>query len=148
MGAKKNKPHGPNCNHCKAVRRKEKVVFVEGTDVPICKCHSKPMFWRAVARLKDGGHWLCKEDYRKHDRTKRLKRYGMVEEDYLHMFTQQGGQCAICKAPPDKRWGKFAVDHCHKTGEVRGLLCMICNTAIGRLEARWEPIMHYLGVNR
>jgi hypothetical protein len=45
------------------------------------------------------------------------------------MLESQGGVCAICKAPPGKKW--LHVDHSHKTGDVRGLLCGNCNAAIG-----------------
>jgi Recombination endonuclease VII len=53
--------------------------------------------------------------------------YGISLEDYDVMFERQGGACAICK-----RTGvTLCVDHCHLTGEVRGLLCIRCNSAIG-----------------
>lgn len=46
------------------------------------------------------------------------------------MLDQQAGLCAICTDPmvPGK---KTHVDHCHKTGRIRGLLCHHCNVAIG-----------------
>src|SRR5262245_38034966 len=55
------------------------------------------------------------------------KVYGISWADYETMFERQGGACAICK-----RTGlTLCVDHCHLTGEVRGLLCIRCNSAIG-----------------
>ena len=55
------------------------------------------------------------------------KVYGISLADYEAMFERQGGACAICK-----RTGlTLCVDHCHLTGEVRGLLCIRCNSAIG-----------------
>jgi Recombination endonuclease VII len=55
------------------------------------------------------------------------KVYGISWADYEAMFERQGGACAICK-----RTGlTLCVDHCHLTGEVRGLLCIRCNSAIG-----------------
>lgn len=47
------------------------------------------------------------------------------------MLVRQGGVCAICGGPPDGRWKRFHVDHCHKTGRVRGLLCRKCNNGLG-----------------
>lgn len=59
-------------------------------------------------------------------------------EDYDRMLTAQGGVCAICKQPEThKRNGKvkaLAVDHDHRTGKIRGLLCADCNTGIGKLK--------------
>ena len=47
--------------------------------------------------------------------------------------TRQGASCAICKStePCMKNAGRLYVDHCHETGEVRGLLCFRCNTMLG-----------------
>lgn len=62
----------------------------------------------------------------------RLRReYGITQEDYYDILEEQDGVCFICKGPP--AWGKskFCVDHDHDTGEVRGLLCNPCNSAIG-----------------
>lgn len=47
------------------------------------------------------------------------------------MYEAQDGRCAICRKP--ERWRYLSVDHCHGTGRVRGLLCSMCNTAIGKL---------------
>lgn len=61
----------------------------------------------------------------------RLRReYGLAIEDYERMLAEQGELCAICRGPqtPGRR---LAVDHCHKTGLVRGLLCDNCNKTLG-----------------
>ena len=59
--------------------------------------------------------------------------YGLTEQDYDRMFTEQHGVCAICKNPP-KSQRRFDVDHNHITGQVRGLLCTSCNRQVGTLE--------------
>lgn len=60
----------------------------------------------------------------------RLKaRYGMSVSDYEQMYLEQGGRCAIC----DTAYPTLCIDHCHKTGRVRGLLCTQCNTGVGHL---------------
>lgn len=58
------------------------------------------------------------------------KTYGISIVEYELILEAQGGKCAICKGGTSKR--HFAVDHNHKTGEVRGLLCGRCNTALAR----------------
>lgn len=58
-------------------------------------------------------------------------------QKYNEMYIHQNGVCAICLQPEsiinDKQYA-LAVDHCHKTGIVRGLLCQVCNRAEGLLE--------------
>lgn len=55
--------------------------------------------------------------------------YGVTQEKYLQMLEGQGGGCAICEEKPNGK--KLAVDHCHTTNKVRGLLCHRCNTSLG-----------------
>ena len=57
------------------------------------------------------------------------KFYGLDIHEYSKILTCQKGGCAICSKPPGKR--SLAVDHCHQTKAVRGLLCQSCNIAIG-----------------
>ena len=59
-------------------------------------------------------------------------KYGVSLEAYDAMLKSQDGSCAICggQNQMDK---PLAVDHCHKTGKVRGLLCYQCNVGIGNL---------------
>ena len=66
----------------------------------------------------------------------RLKRsYGIDLEEYQKMLDSQGGVCKICKSPEAKgRWRQFHVDHCHKNGHVRGILCNRCNTMLGMID--------------
>lgn len=55
---------------------------------------------------------------------------------YVYLFDKQNGICAICGSPPsDKR---LAVDHCHTTGKIRGLLCSSCNCALGLFKDNTE----------
>lgn len=62
-------------------------------------------------------------------------KYGITLEEYETILSDQNYCCKICKTKKPGRKGvdRFAVDHCHKSSKVRGLLCMKCNTAIGLL---------------
>jgi hypothetical protein len=60
---------------------------------------------------------------------RRLRPYGMTPEDYSVLWSKQGGICNICGGENNGR--TLAVDHDHKTGEVRGLLCDDCNRMLG-----------------
>lgn len=61
----------------------------------------------------------------------RLKGYGLTRTDYARLLREQNGVCAICFRPSKI---KLAVDHCHRTRRVRGLLCGPCNRGIGLLQ--------------
>ena len=63
---------------------------------------------------------------------KLIVRYGISIEHYEEMYEQQQGRCKICNIEEKHASrGKFHVDHCHKTEEVRGLLCGKCNRGLG-----------------
>jgi len=57
-----------------------------------------------------------------------IRKYGVTQADYDHMLSAQGGGCAICSR---KQNHALDVDHCHATGNVRGLLCTNCNRLLG-----------------
>jgi hypothetical protein len=61
--------------------------------------------------------------------------YGLTPGDYDRLLALQGGRCASCGKTPGEVGAAFlAVDHCHRTGRVRGLLCKRCNIDQGRVE--------------
>jgi hypothetical protein len=99
---------------------------------------------------KDGKGYRCKicdnnarKSYRENNkerfavsaRKKYLKhRYNLSVEDYTVMLEKQNNSCAICNVTSNKITNNdcnFAVDHCHETGKIRGLLCNQCNRALG-----------------
>lgn len=58
-----------------------------------------------------------------------IRRYGITFEYKTELIKQQDGRCPICDIKIDESFGQ--VDHCHETGEIRGILCRPCNTALG-----------------
>jgi len=64
-------------------------------------------------------------------RVSRIRSYGISVEDYDRMFAEQNGACYICGKAPEGR--ALDIDHCHKSGKVRGLLCSNHNRALGLL---------------
>ncbi|WTA23580.1 endonuclease VII domain-containing protein [Streptomyces sp. NBC_00853] len=90
------------------------------------KSHSD---WHRKRSAPDGLATRCKACRAVERRVGHLKcSYGMTEADRDEMIDAQGGLCCICLKRP-----AVHVDHCHKTGRVRGVLCFNCNTAIGKL---------------
>ncbi len=82
--------------------------------------------------------WAAKQSpeyHRQRTRKSQLKlAYGLTPEDYEVMLQAQNNACAICKtSTPTGKWKVFAVDHCHHTMKVRGLLCNECNRGMGLL---------------
>ena len=100
------------------------------------------------AKRKDGLQSWCREckaimlrEYRASDKgraairkTKLKGLYGIDETAYNEMLAKQGGVCAICGMKETVGGRRLAVDHCHSTGAVRGLLCNACNIGIGKLK--------------
>jgi CO dehydrogenase/acetyl-CoA synthase alpha subunit len=61
--------------------------------------------------------------------------YGITIAQYEHILAAQCGLCAICSTPAAAApRGVLHVDHCARTARIRGLLCSLCNTAIGSLK--------------
>lgn len=61
------------------------------------------------------------------------KKYGISLRDYKALARKQGGKCAICKRTSEEepKGKRLAVDHCHETNTIRGLLCQNCNRGMG-----------------
>lgn len=80
-------------------------------------------------------HWRAEKRRRKAHAHGRMvqKNYSITAEQYAALYAFQGGKCALCQVATGKV-KRLAVDHDHKTGLVRGLLCGPCNKdVIGRL---------------
>lgn len=128
------------CSQCKEVKSLDDFYDeprVKDGKQARCKiCHGKatekyrkehPELYRK-ASLK---HWHSLDVKKKQARW--IKRYGIDAKDYKQMLIAQNGVCKICQKPCFSRQF-LSVDHCHKTGKVRGLLCVKCNTALGMMD--------------
>lgn len=84
---------------------------------------------------------LCSEKVRKSKSyVKNKSPQYLVPGEYAQRLETQGGGCAVCQRPPNGR--KLCVDHDHRTGVVRGLLCSTCNTAIGLLQDDYATVVN------
>lgn len=74
------------------------------------------------------------------------KIYNLTEEQYSSLLKQQKMVCAICKKGEEhknhitKKYICLAVDHCHKTQKIRGLLCRSCNLMLGNSKDNIETL--------
>lgn len=75
-------------------------------------------------------------------RAQKLKSYGLDEAQYQAMLAEQDGKCAICGSQHGlaSRAYPLYVDHCHSTGQVRGLLCQRCNAGLGMFRDQLELV--------
>lgn len=77
-----------------------------------------------------------------------IRKYGLTLKDKHRMYDEQSKSCMICKQFVEL--SDINIDHCHKTGKVRGLLCSACNKAIGLVKddpLTCQNMMNYLQAN-
>lgn len=98
---------------------------------PCANCGGKK--GRAYARTKLCGNCVAKQrkDSREAQWAARILRvYGITARDYYDLLKFQGGACYLCQRAKGVSV-KLCIDHDHRTGEVRGLLCKACNKIVG-----------------
>ncbi|WP_237075950.1 endonuclease VII domain-containing protein [Mycobacteroides abscessus] len=72
-----------------------------------------------------------------------MKTYGITAEQYWAIYEYQGGCCWICRRAKGTGSKRLSVDHDHKTGYVRGLLCSPCNRGVlGHLRDDRRALFH------
>lgn len=115
------------CTRC----RKKKGVYAFGKD-PNKKNGRKSWCKKCYSaynaqKLKEYRH-----NNPKYERQGNLKKnYGITLSEYDALLKKQNYCCAICGRNKKEFVRELDVDHCHKTGKIRGLLCIRCNTMIG-----------------
>lgn len=122
-----------------------------------CGCELTKVNWIKAKKCRN--HRLCDTCFRLRNRLKtarlRIKHskelveakcnlYNITSADYNKMFDEQQGCCVICGRHQSELKKSLAIDHNHKTGKVRGLLCTGCNWSLGHLENNLEKINEYL----
>lgn len=101
----------------------------------ICKC---------CGRLLKEDQFTKKQAICRHcRRNKRMwEKYHITEEQYIQLWKQQGGKCAICGKDVGEHY--LDVDHDHDTGVVRGLLCRECNLLLEQIEKYTSQLNEHL----
>lgn len=136
--------HVRRCNRCGLEKSVSDLVPSKkyaGGYMPCCKpCRNE--YWRD-RRSKNPE--VAKRHVAAVLRSKMLHKYGMSSQDYDRMVAAQGGKCALCGTTETGRGTRFRswnVDHCHKSGVVRGLLCNSCNAGLGHYEKLVDQFGH------
>ena len=86
-------------------------------------------------KAERSGEWASRNSQRFRDlgwKSALKLKYGITPEIYDAILRSQDGRCAICKGI--SQHARLGVDHCHRTGKVRGLICVRCNSALGYLK--------------
>jgi hypothetical protein len=135
------------CTKCKVLKNHiffhKKTQTKDGLNTVCKECwNASNKEWRKnnpTFGMKNYRSWVQENPvkYKETTRKKGLRQYGLSIEDWEDIFNKQNGVCAICNLPEtviDKGTKRrLAVDHCHSTGKIRGLLCTKCNKGIGLL---------------
>lgn len=108
------------------------------------KCCSKCKKWKSVdsfpvsSRSASGRHSYCYSCMAEYRRTwLRNKFYGITDAEYNKAVDAHGGKCAMCG-----RYEELVIDHCHKTGKFRGLICRLCNGLLGRFKDSTQQLQN------
>lgn len=132
MGAR-----NPECVDCKAERERRGLPYPAyprpapygGPRSPRCASH-----FRAKKKLSKAGA---------HERRVQAE-YGLKPGEYGQIYLAQGGKCAICQRATGAT-RNLSVDHDHRNGQVRGLLCRPCNDLLGHLRDDVEAARRVAG---
>ena len=105
-----------------------------------CKETKEKVNFHKNRNITDGLEGRCIPCGQKRSRDIELKRrYNLTEDEFDKILKDQGGTCKICNnTSSNSRIVKLSVDHCHETGNVRGLLCSNCNMGLGRFKDNAE----------
>lgn len=85
-----------------------------------------------------------------HNKARRFRKFGLTEETFKQMFLLQKECCGICGVKENTSTKDWAIDHCHDTNKVRGVLCHHCNLMLGNAKDNiltLQKAIEYLNVN-
>lgn len=116
------------CTKCKQEKAKDSFIKHPHTKDSL-GVYCKP------CRTEIRQEYIKKNPHKRHRRAK----LGITLEQYNDLLTKQNGKCAICFSVDKNR--ALSVDHCHLTGQIRGLLCTSCNNALGLFKDNVETII-------
>lgn len=93
---------------------------------------SEYIYSKKKERIERIGKEAAKIENNRNSRRYQLKKYGLTLDYYENLLKSQNFRCQICKQEFGNRGPQ--IDHCHKTGKFRGILCTLCNISLGHIE--------------
>ncbi len=127
FGKDKYKEDG-RCIYCRTCIREKGITYYASHKE---LCTQATVKWREKNRERYLAYHRKESKESQRVRRHRYADFGITIEDYDDMYIQQGGCCATCGIHQSELDSRLAVDHCHDTSVVRGLLCKRCNQGIG-----------------
>jgi hypothetical protein len=118
---KKSSKHLHKCEVCEVLKPEEEFIAKHGGKFRVCK--------------------ECKSHIN------RLSRFHITPDTYQQLLDAQNNKCAICENELLLEKNKSVIDHCHDTNEIRGILCLKCNTGLGNFSDKktvLEKAVRYL----
>lgn len=70
--------------------------------------------------------------------------YGLTKDAHKQLLISQNNTCKICKKTEEQEGKRLAIDHCHRTLKVRGLLCENCNRALGLIKEDTNTLLNMI----
>jgi len=133
----------PSCKLCKSLVKK---VYYQNNKADI---KEKASLWvknnpekREVIKKRYTSKPSSKENYWKNSIWYKFK---LTPEDYTSILNSQCGVCYLCDKTPEENGKRLGVDHCHTTGDIRGILCDSCNTGLGMFFDNTEVLQKAIG---
>jgi hypothetical protein len=128
-----------SCKGCKQIKNIADFYDCKNTrDKKTGKC--KQCILNYVAGWQKVNPEKCRVKTNKYHIKIAYKGCSITVEEREELFIKQEGKCAMCGRHERAFKRRLAVDHCHKTGKIRGLLCGPCNRALGLLRDRIEVL--------
>lgn len=122
------------CKSCDTVKPVNEFAMKHGKPAGKCKlCFSA--YYKQYYKDNPDKYDALKKRINENRPSRRLKNYGLTEDEYDKLMSAYEGLCHICKSKP-----ATAIDHDHETGAVRGVLCALCNVGLGALGDTLESI--------
>lgn len=126
------------CPTCKQIKDLSEFSTMKTRDGIASHCKTCTSEWGRKYNKTDEGKQKRRVLYQKHKEKqldqKMRRKFGISLQEYRVMLDKQGKRCMICGRTPEENGKALAIDHDHKTGVVRDLLCNNCNACLGFIE--------------
>lgn len=143
------------CPNCKINKARDQYHISQGAISQYCKecankfCREYYNANKTIILINSKFNRAKTKDRRKNQQLQKDFKISIIE--YNKLLKNQNFKCAGCGRHKNEFNKALAVDHCHKTGRIRGLLCQNCNTSLGLVKDKiiiLLKLIKYLGISR